>query len=65
MVVYASTIVFAVIVTGSSEGKKFMKSRQPVLPSDYFIKAYFASYTQDPVTKDLAAVASAEPILLR
>ncbi|XP_014285604.1 mitochondrial import receptor subunit TOM70 [Halyomorpha halys] len=40
-------------VIGKEEADKFMKSRSIVLPSDYFIKAYFASFAHDPVIADL------------
>nr|BAN21427.1 heat shock protein 70-interacting protein [Riptortus pedestris] len=52
-------------VIGKVEAEEYMKKRSSVLPSEYFMKQYFASFTQDPVVKDLSKVASAELVLLR
>lgn len=40
-------------VIGKEEADKFLKTRTIVLPSYYFIKAYFASFSQDPIMADL------------
>jgi len=38
---------------GTDEAKKFYKTRVPSLPSKHFAKAYFTSFANDPISKDL------------
>lgn len=52
-------------VIGKREAEDYIKDRTAILPSEYFMKQYFASFTQDPVMKNLSSVASAELVLLR
>lgn len=39
------------MIAGRKHAKEAMLTRKPVMPSKHFIKTYFSSFHEDPVTK--------------